>query len=434
MKSRGCIYISLFIVLVILFMQQSIVAAQGPEASSILLKVSLREGDSVDKSISVSSDEGGLFTLSVENVLGIVLSEYDFVLEPFEEEQVVVQFSTEDLATGVYVGHIRIENLGEVSVIPVIFEVESEDVFFDVNLDIPPQFTQLEPGESLIAQVQIFDLTEGLGPITVEMEYFLYNIDGNILSSESESVVIDGQTSFTKTQTLPFEIEFGDYVYSTVARFGSSAGASSAIFSVTEPESLPTFFVSNFIFIFFIAALLIMFLVGIGFFSYIIHDRSKLVVELRRHNAVELKKQRELLFSQFKFFKGRKPKHIREIEKQAKQKISKLRAKQSQRLDEFRKLKKKGNVREMKRKLAKVKEEARMSFDAELKTRLEQERKQLADTKKIKFIDVSGEVRRLEYQKSILEKAYSEGYIKRKSHDEGKKKIDMLITKLKKRL
>jgi len=63
-----------------------------------------------------------------------------------------------------------------------------------------------------------------------------------------------------------------------------------------------------------------------------------------------------------------------------------------------------------------------------------QEKKKLIDIKKIKFTDISREVRRLEYQKSVLEKAYDERYIQRKSYEEGRKEINKLIFRLKKRL
>ena len=223
MNNRKRIYISLFIVFLILFTSGIVFIASGVETGILLLKITLNKGDSVTKFITISSDVGGEFVLSVENAEGVTLSDYNFVLDEFEEKEVGVQFDTASLTPGVYIGHIRVYNEEEVSIIPVIFEVE-ENLLFDINLNIPPQFTQIEPGGSLLAQVQIFVLTEGLGPTTVNMEYFLYSLNGNVLSSESESVVIDGQTSFTKTLTLPFDIKSADYVYVAFAKYLSSCG------------------------------------------------------------------------------------------------------------------------------------------------------------------------------------------------------------------
>jgi hypothetical protein len=60
--------------------------------------------------------------------------------------------------------------------------------------------------------------------------------------------------------------------------------------------------------------------------------------------------------------------------------------------------------------------------------------RKLVDIKKVKFSDTAREIRKLNRQKSALELAYGKGYIKRKSYDEGRKKINELIERLKKRL
>ena len=62
------------------------------------------------------------------------------------------------------------------------------------------------------------------------------------------------------------------------------------------------------------------------------------------------------------------------------------------------------------------------------------ELKKIAATKEIKFSDVAQQIRKLEYQKSLLETAYAKGYIRSNSYREGKKKINALVNKLKKRL
>ena len=58
----------------------------------------------------------------------------------------------------------------------------------------------------------------------------------------------------------------------------------------------------------------------------------------------------------------------------------------------------------------------------------------IVDIKKIKFSDIGKEIRKLEYKKSLLEIAYKKRYIKKDSYEEGKRRVDLLIKKLKKRL
>ncbi len=61
-------------------------------------------------------------------------------------------------------------------------------------------------------------------------------------------------------------------------------------------------------------------------------------------------------------------------------------------------------------------------------------RKQVSDIKKNNFGNFKIQIRKLEYQKSLLDKAYNYNFIKKPSYEEGKKRINELIKRLKKRL
>ena len=61
-------------------------------------------------------------------------------------------------------------------------------------------------------------------------------------------------------------------------------------------------------------------------------------------------------------------------------------------------------------------------------------KKRVLEIKRIKFSDTAKEIRKLEHQKNLLERAYEKGNIKKISYEEGKKHINELIRKLKKRL
>ena len=60
--------------------------------------------------------------------------------------------------------------------------------------------------------------------------------------------------------------------------------------------------------------------------------------------------------------------------------------------------------------------------------------KKVYDLKKISFSDTAREIRKLEYQKSVLDKAYRKGYIKKASYGAGMRKINSILLQLKKRL
>ena len=60
--------------------------------------------------------------------------------------------------------------------------------------------------------------------------------------------------------------------------------------------------------------------------------------------------------------------------------------------------------------------------------------KKLVDLKRVKFSDIGKEIRNLEYKKAVLKKAYEKGYVSRPSYEEGRKKMNLLLAGLKKRL
>ena len=86
-------------------------------------------------------------------------------------------------------------------------------------------------------------------------------------------------------------------------------------------------------------------------FVYMIKDRDKLVLELKRYNSEELIAQRNLLVEQKKVLEE-KGEDKAKLKKEIQEKIKSLRRKQKKRVGEFRKLKKVGSVSEMKRKLS----------------------------------------------------------------------------------
>jgi hypothetical protein len=279
-----------------------------------------------------------------------------------EKKKIEVTFDSTEVTPGVYVGHIQINSPKETLLIPVIFEVESKNVFFDANLDIPPVYTEISQGEKVVSQVKIFDLTsggtqKGVGAVSVDLEYKVFDLDGKVLSLEAESLVVDGQTQITKTIGFPENVKTGNYVLGVVVNYKSSIGVSTQNFAIiksSETGSGINFSDYNMLIIIIIGAVL--FLVIVFLFVYLLRDRDKILVELRRYNAQEmrnvrkiLEEQRMLLTNKGKKFKGLK-KEL-DISEEIEKKLDELKEKQKIRVKEIKKLEKSGEIGEMRRKL-----------------------------------------------------------------------------------
>lgn len=324
------------------------------DVSSVLLKVSVQKGGTAERMIKINSEEGGEFRLDV-NLEGVSVGESSFVLQKGETKDIRIYFDSSSVAEGVYVGHIAISGSGRDERLPVIFEVESRDVFFDSNLNIPQQYVEVLPGGKLVAEIKIFDLvsggtTNGLSATNIDVEYHVYDIYGSEISSESESVVIDKQTQITKTLSIPKDIERGQYVFGVSVKHSSSVGTSSQVFNIGNREISFSFgkFDGEF---FAILIIVVIFLLGLVLlFIYLLRDRDRLFLGLKKHNTEELKRQKELLLAQARVMRGRGISRKR-VEREVKKNVTALKDKQKKRIEEMRKLKEAGDVKKMKKKL-----------------------------------------------------------------------------------
>ena len=370
-KGVGLIFVVLSIILISFFIQGKgieikttafvIESEDTIETKSVLLKFSLNKGDTINKNIDIFSVSGGEINLELEGIdKGVNITESNFVLKKGERKEVKINFDTRHIDKGVYVGQIRISGGGEEEIIPIIFEVESADVFFDGNLEIPSKYSEIFPGDKIIIQLNIFDLIsgggieEGFGSSSVDIIYSVHDLHGNIIISENENFVIDDKVQMTKTILFPKDIEIGQYVFSAIIKSESSIGIATELFKISEKESksLTDLFKENdFGFGFILIFIGFIFLILILFFVYIIHDRDKLTLKLREYNAQELQRQKSLLTEQAKLVKKKKRKSVTKIRKEVRKKIKKIKKKHKERIKVFKRLKKKGEITEMKKKL-----------------------------------------------------------------------------------
>jgi len=359
MKKSGVII--LFLVFALLFIPFSS-AVSDLKLDSVILKISLKQGDTISKSITASSVNGGEFSVQVEGLEGVSPEEELFVLSPGDVHTFDVVFNSTDLVPGIYAGRIKLTDVvGDFKILPVVFEVESKDVFFDINLDVPPQYSSVSPGGKIVAQLRIFDLTglnkeTALGPSEIELEYIIKGLDGSLLNVENEKVVVDGQARVSKTIIIPKEAVPGDYLFIATAKYRSSLGTSSYLFSISDSNTEGLSFAGlDFRFISVLIVIVLFFLGIILLFVYLIHERDNLFLELKKYNSVELARQRELLLTQVQVVKGKRP--TKEIKKEVQEKVTKLKKTQEKRVKKFKDLKRKGKTNDMSKMLSKWKKQ-----------------------------------------------------------------------------
>lgn len=347
----------------------TLVSAQSDiEVSSVLLKGTVKVEEAITKSLNVESATGGDFEVSVLSLDNVGISEPKFFLPAGGKRGIDIVFSGVGQEPGIYVGSLQIDSPIDSVQIPLIAEVESTNVFFDSNIDIPPIYAEISRGSKMVYQVKIFDLTSGggiqagLGPENVEVEYTVSDLSGNVLITRSEEIVVDGQAQTTNTITFPPNVLPGTYVLSAKVIFGQSVGVSSQTFEITETvESTGSSIAFDDLVLTIMIGVAVLLFLGVVFmFVYLIHERNVILLDLKRYNEIEIRRVKALLRKQEEKLKGRRFGSIDEkrLRKEIDEKLKKVRAKQAIRVKEIKHLKESGSsVEKMKKKLSEWKAE-----------------------------------------------------------------------------
>ena len=264
---------------------------------SVIVKVAIKSNSSLDTYIRVGNLEKRMKEFDAKIIDVGDLSSLDkpnFELDSEGTERIKISFSNfGNRGPGIYLGRLVLSSEGEEVTVPIVVEIESEDVLFDANFDLFPTENIL-PGNKINAEIKIFDLSR-IGTVSVEMRYFVKDFFGKTIIEGVENPVVKSQVLIAKSFDLPKDIAIGDYVFGVVMTYKDSIGTSSSLFSVEDSKagslSFPIFGEGIYLIIFLIAIALIF----IMFVVYSIYSRDLLMVELSNQYDLELRKQEEWL-------------------------------------------------------------------------------------------------------------------------------------------
>lgn len=328
------------------------------ESDAILLKVSVDEFGETNNNIKIKNiySEKSHFSLKILQLENLVsIDEPEFDLEPNEEKNIKISFKTDREKPGVYLGELEINSGDEIKKIPIILEIQSKEVFFDSNINLYPQGSDIISGEKLNTEIKIFDLSN-TGRRNINIHYFIKDFNGGTIISDSESLIVENILDYFKTINLPQNTNPGDYVLITLAEYNNSTGVSSLYFKISGDGKIEEdIFEKNIIFILLIFSFL--FFIFISFLIYYLFSRDKLLKELETQYHEEIKKQEGKIREKEKeiIIKLKTPAEKKEFKKEVskvrKNRISALKETHKKRIEELKKIKKKGDEIKLKKQL-----------------------------------------------------------------------------------
>ncbi len=212
------------------------------EVDQILIKVLVKSGEDIEKELrvmNIGNEEAAIEigALSISDI--VTIPDKKFTIKPGQTKIVRLNLSSFNEAEnieqspGVYIGKISVKTDSYEKEIPVIIEIESKNVLFDMNLNPVARDRSVLQGSSTTFEIRVFNL-QSIESFNVGMEFFVKDTNGNTIISEGESVVVKTQASFFKTLNIPKNLKTGNYVFAAQASFGNSVGIASYLFEVEE--------------------------------------------------------------------------------------------------------------------------------------------------------------------------------------------------------
>ncbi|MBI2659622.1 hypothetical protein HYX07_00495, partial [Candidatus Woesearchaeota archaeon] len=227
------------------------VTAQEPdfEIDQILLKVLIRSNEFIEKQVRIMNIAGNPIGIDmIASGLGdiVKIDSSSFTIKPGQTKIVTLSFLSVipeqniEQQPGIYVGKLVAKSEKAAKEVPIVVEIETKNVLFDMNLNPVAIERRVKQGSDTTIEVRLFNL-ESIESVNVDVEYFVKDMNGNTIITESETVVVKTQASFFKTISIPKNLKPGSYVFAAIARFGNSIGTSSYLFEVIGPETEASF-------------------------------------------------------------------------------------------------------------------------------------------------------------------------------------------------
>ena len=85
-----------------------------------------------------------------------------------------------------------------------------ENSLFDIVVDIPQGYREVEPGEELLSSIKLINLGSA-GRVDVFLDYWIVNSKEDIVLKKTETVAVETQANFVRSFDIPDDLPSGDY-------------------------------------------------------------------------------------------------------------------------------------------------------------------------------------------------------------------------------
>ncbi|MBU0929601.1 MAG: PRC-barrel domain-containing protein [Nanoarchaeota archaeon] len=154
---------------------------------------------------------------------------------------------------------------------PLIIGKAVKELLFDTNLRILDKYKEVNAGDIITAEITIYNVGENEEKRDTLVTYFIKDLDGKILSSESETIAINTKTNFVKEIYIPRNLKPGEYIFEVEIKYNSLVSKSSSRFNIIKEtrigEAAKIITLTNLFYILIPIIVLILFIILVRFLS-----------------------------------------------------------------------------------------------------------------------------------------------------------------------
>jgi hypothetical protein len=227
----------------------------------------LKQGQVATESVIITNIGTQAADISILNQLGDLarLSTNSVNLDPGQSTTITIDFIASPTTTpNLYLGSIVFQSGSYSQSLFAALEVESANPLLDVAINLPSQYQQISPGDTMLAGITLYNLGSTFGDVS--MNYIIEDDNGNVIVNQSDTVAIQTQTSYIKSLQIPSNAPLGNYILYVRANYLDKIASASTDFQIVYVSS------NEKIYIIIITSLAI---IIAGFIGYIIIKRRK---------------------------------------------------------------------------------------------------------------------------------------------------------------
>jgi len=137
------------------------------------------------------------------------------------------------LILGIFVGVFQ-DKFGEITA-KVIDQFD--DSLFDVSVDIPSSYKEIENGQRLLTSLKLINLGADKR-VDVFLDYTIKDSEGKTILTQAETVAVETQANLVRYFSLPNNLNVGDYELFVKLSYQNKEALAKSSFEVVQEKSV----------------------------------------------------------------------------------------------------------------------------------------------------------------------------------------------------